>query len=90
MPTNKIRIPSAAMAGGLVFTGVTAVAIAHTGHAATRTAPAADTNSSPTVNLDNCPILAAGYHGGCVNQLAFWRRSCLAVPGTRLAAGLGG
>ena len=69
MPTNKIRIPSAAMAGGLVFTGVTAVAIAHTGHAPTRTALAADTNSSPTVNLDNCPILAEGYHGGCVNQL---------------------
>ena len=69
MPTNKIRILSAAVAAGLVFTGATAVAIANTGHAHTRTAPAADTNSSPTVNLDNCPILAEGYHGGCVNQL---------------------
>ena len=23
----------------------------------------------PTINLDNCPTLAIGYHGGCVDQL---------------------
>jgi len=67
MPTKKIRILSAAVAGGLVFTGVTAAVI--TGHAPAHAALAANMASSPPVNLDNCPILTAGYHGGCVNQL---------------------
>jgi peptidoglycan hydrolase-like protein with peptidoglycan-binding domain len=69
MTTKKIRLLSAAaMAAGLVLTGVTAAAVANTGHTPTRTTLAADIASS-AVNLDNCPILAEGYHGGCVNQL---------------------
>jgi hypothetical protein len=69
MPTKKIRLLSVAMAGGLVLTGVTAAAIANTGHKPTHTALAANMASSPTVNLDNCPTLAEGYTGGCINQL---------------------
>lgn len=69
MPPKKIRLLSVAMAAVLVFTGATAAAIANTGHAPTRAALAANMASSPPVNLDNCPTLAEGYHGGCVNQL---------------------
>lgn len=68
MPTKKVRILSAAIAGGLVFTGVTAAAITP-GHAPARAALAANTASSPPVNLDNCPVLSEGYQGGCVSQL---------------------
>ncbi|MGD0065004.1 MAG: peptidoglycan-binding protein [Streptosporangiaceae bacterium] len=57
------------MAGGLVLTGVTAAAIANTGHAPTRAALASNTASLPPVNLDNCPTLAEGYTGGSINQL---------------------
>ena len=69
MPTKKSRLLSVAMAGGLVLTGVTAAAIANTGHAPARAALAATLASSPPVNLDNCPTLAEGYTGGCINQL---------------------
>ena len=69
MRTKTVRLLSAAMAGGLIFTGVTATTIADTGQVPTRAALAADTPASPPVNLDNCPTLAEGYHGGCVNQL---------------------
>jgi peptidoglycan hydrolase-like protein with peptidoglycan-binding domain len=69
MPTKKFRLLSVAMAGGLVLTGATAAAIASTGHASTRAALAANMASSPSVNLDNCPTLAEGYTGGCINQL---------------------
>jgi peptidoglycan hydrolase-like protein with peptidoglycan-binding domain len=68
MPTKKVRILSVSIAGGLVFAGVTTAAITP-GHAPARTALAANLASSPPVNLDNCPILTEGYHGGCVNQL---------------------
>ena len=68
MHTKKVRLISAATAGGLVLTGVTAAAIASTSHAPTRVTLAADTTSS-AVNLGNCPTLAEGYQGGCVNQL---------------------
>jgi peptidoglycan hydrolase-like protein with peptidoglycan-binding domain len=76
MHTKRVRLVSAAMAGGvsaamaggLVLTGVTAAAIANTSHAPTRVTLAADTTSS-AVNLGNCPTLTEGYHGGCVNQL---------------------
>lgn len=69
MPTKKYRLLSVAMAGGLVLTGVTAAAIANTGHAPTRAALAADMASLPSVNLDNCPTMALGYQGGCASQL---------------------
>jgi peptidoglycan hydrolase-like protein with peptidoglycan-binding domain len=69
MPTKKFRLLSVAMAGGLVLTGATAAAIANTGHAPARAPLAANTASSPPVNLDKCPTLAEGYTGGCINQL---------------------
>ena len=68
MPTKKVRILSVAMAGGLVLTGVTTAVIAP-GHAPARAALAANTASSPSANLDNCPTLAEGYQDGCVSQL---------------------
>jgi peptidoglycan hydrolase-like protein with peptidoglycan-binding domain len=67
MYTKKVRLISAAVAGGLILTGVTTAAIAGTGQTPTSRTLAADTASA--VNLDNCPTLAEGYHGGCVNQL---------------------
>jgi hypothetical protein len=70
MPTKKFRLLSVAMAGGLVLAGVTAAAITNTGHLTpARAALAANMASSPPVNLDNCPTLAEGYTGGCINQL---------------------
>ena len=69
MPTKKVRILSVAIAGGLVFTGVTAAVITP-GHAPARAALAANTASPPPVNLDNCPMLSEGYQDvGCVSQL---------------------
>ena len=66
MPTKKIRLLTVAMAGVLVLT---AAAIANTVHAPTHADLAANMASSPPVNLDNCPMLAEGYNGGCINQL---------------------
>ena len=68
MPTKKVRILSVAIAGGLVFTGVTAAVITP-GHAPARAALAANTASPPSANLDNCPMLSEGYQDVCVNQL---------------------
>jgi hypothetical protein len=71
MPTKKVRILSVAMAGGLVFAGVTA-AIPNTGHTHTTndSLAAANVASSSAVNLDDCPTLTEGYPpGGCVIQL---------------------
>ena len=68
MPTKKVRILSVAIAGGLVFTGVTAAVITP-GHAPARAALAANTASPPPANLDNCPMLSEGYQDVCVNQL---------------------
>ena len=68
MSRKKISILSIVMAGGLVFAGVTAAGVT-TGYAPPRPALAANAAASPPVNLDNCPVLAEGYHGGCVNQL---------------------
>lgn len=46
MRTKTVRLLSAAMVGGLVFTGMTAAAIANTGHVSARAVLAADTVSS--------------------------------------------
>jgi peptidoglycan hydrolase-like protein with peptidoglycan-binding domain len=69
MSTKKIRLISAAMAGGLVLTGATTVAIATSGHAPVHAVLATDITSSPPVSLDNCPTLAEGYQGGCATEL---------------------
>ena len=68
MRNKKARIFSAVMGAGLIFGGATA-AIINTGHESTPAALAAKVASSPPVNLDNCPVLAEGYQGGCINQL---------------------
>jgi peptidoglycan hydrolase-like protein with peptidoglycan-binding domain len=69
MPTKKVRILSVAIAGGLVFTGVTA-AVVTPGHTPAPAALAANTASSSAVNLDDCPTLSEGYQDvGCVSQL---------------------
>jgi peptidoglycan hydrolase-like protein with peptidoglycan-binding domain len=62
-------ISSAATAGGLLVAGFAVAASPGTGHAPAHAVLAATTASSPAVNLDNCPTLAEGYQGGCVNQL---------------------
>jgi peptidoglycan hydrolase-like protein with peptidoglycan-binding domain len=60
---------SAAAAAGLFLTGaVTAfhdIITPAPGH----TKLAANSSVAPTINLDNCPTLTEGYHGGCVDQL---------------------
>jgi Putative peptidoglycan binding domain len=69
MRIKTAHIISAAMAGGLILTGATA-AIIPTGQAPAHGVLTADmTSSSPPVNLNNCPILAEGYQGGCVYEL---------------------
>jgi hypothetical protein len=67
MPT-KMSVLSVVMAGGLAFAGVTAAGVT-TGHAPAHGVMTARAAVSPLVNLDNCPVLAEGYDGGCVNQL---------------------
>ena len=62
-------ISSAATAGGLLVAGFAVAASPGTGHAPAHAVLAANTASSPAVNLHNCPTLAEGYQGGCVNQL---------------------
>jgi len=69
MRTKTIRLFSVVMAGGLIFTGVAVAASSHTGHVANHAVLAADKTGLPPVNLDNCPTLAEGYHGGCIDQL---------------------
>jgi peptidoglycan hydrolase-like protein with peptidoglycan-binding domain len=59
-------IISVVSAGGLLLMG-TALAVGYeVGSAPTPVAAAA---SLPFIDLNNCPTLAIGYHGGCVNEL---------------------
>jgi peptidoglycan hydrolase-like protein with peptidoglycan-binding domain len=61
---------SASMAGALLFTGVAISASSGTTHETAKSAHAAlAVYTPPTTGLDNCPTLATGSHGGCVNQL---------------------
>jgi len=62
-------IAAATTAGGLLLAGVTATAAPGAGHSPARAQLAAYSASAPSVVLDNCPVLAQGYQGGCVNQL---------------------
>ncbi len=59
---------SATTTGSLLLTGAL-VASDRSGPAATRASLAAAAAPVPAINLDNCPTLAQGYQGGCVNQL---------------------
>jgi peptidoglycan hydrolase-like protein with peptidoglycan-binding domain len=70
MQPRKLRILSAITAGSLALAVVAITANSGTSQTATHTALAAQTESYPPVNLDNCPILHTGYpQGGCVAQL---------------------
>jgi peptidoglycan hydrolase-like protein with peptidoglycan-binding domain len=57
------------MAGGLAITGVAIGASLNSGQVPKHAVLTADTSPVSAVNLDNCPTLAEGYHGGCVDQL---------------------
>jgi peptidoglycan hydrolase-like protein with peptidoglycan-binding domain len=71
MQPAKFRILSTITAGSLALAGLTAmVATSGSGHAAQPQALAAQTESFPPVDIDQCPILHVGYPiGGCVAQL---------------------
>jgi hypothetical protein len=70
MQKRKFRIVSAAMAGSLALAAVAITASSGTSPTAKHVALAPQAESSPPVNLDNCPILYTGYpSGGCVAQL---------------------
>ena len=60
---------SAFTAAGLVLAGTAGVVYSGAGSAPSRGNLAADQSAAPPVNLDNCPSLTKGYHGGCVSQL---------------------
>ena len=71
MQTKTASLLSAATAGAVFFTGVALPASSHAAHRSS-TQPAhivLAADMVPTINLDNCPVLAEGYTGGCVNQL---------------------
>lgn len=87
MKSKKFRILSAITAGSLTLAVAAAITVgSSSGHAAQPAALAAQTQSFPSVNLDDCPILHTGYHGGCVAQLQTDLNSIsgnhLAVDGT--------
>ena len=70
MQSRKFRILSAITAGSLALAVAAITTSSSTSHAATHAALAAQTETFPPVNLDDCPILHTGYpRGGCVAQL---------------------
>ena len=71
MQPRKFRILSAITAGSLALAVVAAITVGSgSGHTAQPAALAAQTESFPPVNLDDCPILHTGYPtGGCVAEL---------------------
>ena len=70
MQPRKFRILSAITAGSLALAVAAITASSGTSQPATHAALAANTASSPPVNLDNCPMLSEGDQDvGCVSQL---------------------
>jgi|SRR5450631_1537081 peptidoglycan hydrolase-like protein with peptidoglycan-binding domain len=70
MQPRKFRILSAVTAGSLALAAAAITASSGTSQPAKHAALAAQSESIPPVNLDNCPTLHAGYAtGGCVAQL---------------------
>lgn len=67
MRTRTKWTVSILMTGGLLGTGVAASGSADP--AVNHSAPSASLAAGMLVNLGACPTLAAGYHGGCVDQL---------------------
>ena len=82
MQPRKFRMLSAVMAGSLTVAGVAITASSGTSPTAKHAALAAQTESFPPVNLNNCPTLHTGYpRGGCVAQLQSYLNS---FPGNHL------
>jgi peptidoglycan hydrolase-like protein with peptidoglycan-binding domain len=84
MRTTKFRILSAITAGSLALGVLAAITLGSgsgSGHTAQPPVLAAQTESFPPVNLDDCPILHTGYNGGCVAQLQTYLNS---LPGNDL------
>ena len=70
MRPKNFRILSAITAGSLALAVAVVTASSGTSQTARHAALAAQTESLPPVNLDNCPTLYMGYpRGGCVAQL---------------------
>jgi peptidoglycan hydrolase-like protein with peptidoglycan-binding domain len=70
MQRRKFRILSVMIAGSLALAVAAITASSGTSQPATHAALAAQTESFPPVNLDDCPTLHPGYPtGGCVAQL---------------------
>jgi peptidoglycan hydrolase-like protein with peptidoglycan-binding domain len=70
MKTKTVGLISASMAGALLFTGATISASSDTTHGPAKSKHAAlSSYTAPADSIDNCPTLAIGDQGGCVNQL---------------------
>lgn len=83
MQLRKFRTLSAITAGSLTLAVVAITASSGTSQTAGHTALAAQTESFPPVNLDDCPTLHTGYPtGGCVAQL---QTDLNSIQGNRLA-----
>lgn len=83
MLPRKFRILSAITAGSLALTVVAITASSGASPTAKHAALAAQTESFPLVNLDECPTLHTGYPtGGCVAQL---QADLNIIQGNRLA-----
>ncbi len=82
MQPRKLSILSAFTAGSLALAAVVITASSGTSPTAKHAALAAQTESFPPVNLDDCPILYAGYPtGACVAQL---QTDLNSIPGNDL------
>lgn len=65
---KKVKfIAAALMAAALLIVGI--VMSSAPNHAPAQTRLSAATAANSYANLDDCPTLAEGYHGGCVDQL---------------------
>jgi hypothetical protein len=83
MKLTKSRVLSAITAGSLTLAVVAAITVGSgSGHTAQPAAFAAQTESFPPVNLDDCPILHPGYPtGGCVAHL---QKDLNSIAGTNI------
>ncbi len=69
MRRKTAGVLSAAMAGGLLLTGMVTATSHSSGHVSVRADKAAYSTTSAAVSLDDCPTLLEGAQGDCVSQL---------------------
>ena len=69
MRMRKLRLLSVATAAGAVVAGAALFSTAQGHPAALAAVRSASAPAALTVDLDNCPVLAEPYRGGCVDQL---------------------